>query len=238
MDASLKSEQSAPQQWKMIYLARRNPALAEKEFAPAWREHSALGRQCRNVQDKVVGVTQCTRLGMDGQAFALRGVNQDYDGVNLLRLRDLGVATDIWNDPETRTIMRPDELRVFDRYVRDFTLVAHERVVHDGPLGEAILFAFIPRAPELAMQAFLEALVLTLNSLSLTGRVVLNAVEAERPPGFDFDAIIEVWFADANAMQAAFGQRDVREQLAASIGTMCQLDKAVLMAAGVSHRRS
>jgi hypothetical protein len=222
----------------MIYLARRNPSLTEKEFAPAWRAHSALGRQCRNVQDKVVGVTQCTRLGMDGQMLDLRGVNQDYDGVNLLRLRDLGVATDIWNDPETRTIMRPDELRVFDRYVRDFTLVAQERVVHDGPLGEAILFAFIPRAPELALTDFLDALTLACTSLSLSPRVVLNAVEAERPPGFDFDAIIECWFADADAMQATIGQHDVRKQLAAAIGSLCQIEKAVLLATGVSHRRS
>ena len=29
--------------WKMIYLARRNPALAPEQFPQAWREHSALG---------------------------------------------------------------------------------------------------------------------------------------------------------------------------------------------------
>lgn len=28
--------------WKMIYLARRNPALAPEQFPQAWREHSAL----------------------------------------------------------------------------------------------------------------------------------------------------------------------------------------------------
>jgi hypothetical protein len=39
--------------WKMIYLARRNPALRPEEFAQAWREHSALGRQCRNVGQRV-----------------------------------------------------------------------------------------------------------------------------------------------------------------------------------------
>ena len=32
--------------WKMIYLARRNPALAPEQFPQAWREHSALGAGC------------------------------------------------------------------------------------------------------------------------------------------------------------------------------------------------
>ena len=50
------------ERWKMIYLARRNPALAPEDFPQAWREHSALGRQCRNVQDKVLGVRQCARV--------------------------------------------------------------------------------------------------------------------------------------------------------------------------------
>lgn len=49
-------------QWKMIYLARRNPAQAPAAFPQAWREHAALGRQCRNVQDKVLGVALCSRL--------------------------------------------------------------------------------------------------------------------------------------------------------------------------------
>ena len=40
--------------WKMIYLARRNPGLKPEEFPQAWREHSALGAQCTNVKAKVL----------------------------------------------------------------------------------------------------------------------------------------------------------------------------------------
>ena len=38
---------------------------------------------------------------------------------------------DIWNDPETLAVMRPDEPRVFSTYVREFTLVCEERVLRD-----------------------------------------------------------------------------------------------------------
>jgi len=91
--------------WKMIYLARRNPALAPEDFPQAWREHSALGRQCRNVGERVLSVAQCSRL-LD---VPLPGSSADYDGVNLLVLRDRDAATMIWSDPETLAVMRPDD---------------------------------------------------------------------------------------------------------------------------------
>lgn len=224
-------------QWKMIYLARRNPALAAGDFAQAWREHSALGRQCRNVQDKVLGVTQCTRLRDGGEDGGLRGASLDYDGVNLLQLRDLDVATDIWNDPETQAIMRPDEPRVFDRYVRDFTLVAHERVLCAHAPGDAVLVGFMRRLPALGQAAFLKALAQVPSPWPQAGRLVLNAVAPERPVGYDFDAIVEWWFADADALRSALGSRDLREQLSVPIGALCHLETAVFMATGVTHRR-
>ena len=44
--------------WKMIYLARRNPRLKPEEFPQAWREHSALGARCTNVVAKVLSVVK------------------------------------------------------------------------------------------------------------------------------------------------------------------------------------
>ena len=113
-------------QAKMIYLARRNPALAPEDFAQAWREHSALGAGCSNVRDKVLSVSQCSRvLTLPG----LAGAADDYDGVNLLLMRDLQSAADIWNDAQTLATMRPDEPRVFSTYVRNFTLVCAGRIL-------------------------------------------------------------------------------------------------------------
>ena len=74
--------------WKMIYLARRNPALAPEDFPQAWREHSALGAGCTNVRDKVKSVRQCSR-DLENTP-RLPGATADYDGVNLLVLNAIG----------------------------------------------------------------------------------------------------------------------------------------------------
>lgn len=240
-----------PARWKMIYLARRSPALAPEDFAQAWREHSALGRQCRNVQDKVLGVTQCTRLRSDGQHLAedggLRGASVDYDGVNLLQLRDLDVATDLWNDPETLAIMRPDEPRVFSTYVRNFTLVCRERVLRQAPAGEVALFGFVRRSPSMSKNAFDAAWAdgppepwLAAPALQGALRVVHNSVVQTPPAGYEYDGIAEWWFASADAARAAFGGAgagDLRGQLPAAYDALADLAHSVFMFTQVSHRR-
>lgn len=235
---------AVPAQWKMIYLARRNPALAAGDFAQAWREHSALGRQCRNVQDKVLGVTQCTRLRDGGEDGGLPGASFDYDGVNLLQLRDLGVATDIWNDPETQAIMRPDEPRVFSTYVRDFTLVCGERVLRAAPAGEVVLFGFLRRRPGLSKNAFDAAWAdgppdawLAAPALQHALRVVHNSVVQTPPAGYDYDGIAEWWFASADAARAALAAGDLRARLPAAYGPVADLARSVFMFTRVSHRR-
>jgi len=229
-------------QWKMIYLARRNPTLAAVDFAEAWRGHSSLGRQCRNVQDKVLGVTQCSRLLHRLPV----GCSTDYDGVNLLRLRDRAAADDIWNDPETLAIMRPDEPRVFDRYVREFTLVASEHVVRqqaptdrpDVPAGQAVLVAFIRLEAGQTKADFFPLLQAALGSTwAQAARIVINVVEPVRPPGYDFDAVVEWWFADADSLRHTLQQLPVATVQAALSKAECLVGDAVFMGTGVTHRR-
>ena len=219
--------------WKMIYLARRNPALAPEDFAQAWREHSALGRQCRNVQDKVLAVTQCARL-LDRVPA---GASTAFDGVNLLRLRDRQAADAIWNDAETLAIMRPDEPRVFDRYVRDFTLVAREQVLCEAPAGDAVLVGFLRRSQRVTAADFERALAQAAVPWPRVRRMVLNLVEPGRPAGYDFDAIVEWWFDDDQALRAALGAGDLRRALPLLLTVVCEEGASVFMATGVSHRR-
>ncbi|WP_119155811.1 EthD domain-containing protein [Caldimonas tepidiphila] len=219
---------------KMIYLARRNPALDLPGFVQAWREHSALGRQCRNVQDKVRSVMQCARLADPG----LAGLSADHDGVNLLQLRDLQAALDIWSDPETLAIMRPDEPRVFDRHVRDFSLVCREAVRRDGPPGEVCLVGFLRRSPSLSAAAFAQAwLQAGAASLPHGGRVVHNAVQLPAPPGYDYDGIGEWWFDGTASARAAFGRQDVRCALGPQLGGMADLQRSLFILTQVTHRR-
>lgn len=219
--------------WKMVYLARRNPQLAAEDFPQAWREHSALGRQCRNVQDRVRSVTQCVRL-LDPLP---PGASTDYDGVNLLVLRDRESADAIWFDPETLATMRPDEPRVFDRYVRDFTLVAREQVLQDGPGGDAVLLGFLKRRAAVAPGDFERALCLHTRPWAAAGRTVLNLVEPQRPAGYDYDAIAEWWFSDAARMNASLAGRPLTSALPVLYQTVCDYPASVFMPARVSHRR-
>lgn len=219
--------------WKMIYLARRNPQLAAEAFPQAWREHSALGRQCRNVQDRVRSVTQCVRLLTPLPPDA----STTYDGVNLLLLRDRESADAIWSDPETLATMRPDEPRVFDRYVRDFTLVARERVLHAGPSGDAVLVAFLKRRATVAPDDFERALGLHAQPWSGLQKTVLNLVEPQRPPGYDYDAIVEWWFPDAARMLLALAGQRVARSLPALYQAVCTNSASVFMPTRVSHRR-
>ncbi len=255
--------ETPPARWKLIYLARRNPALAAEHFAQAWREHSALGRQCRNVQDKVLRVQQCTRLRSDGQALAedggLHGASTGYDGVNLLQLRDLGVASDLWTDPDTLAIMRPDELRVFSTYVRDFTLVCRERVLRGAPPGSmplpVALFGFLRRKPGVSSSTFNAAWAdgeragwLAAPALQQAQRVVHNSVVQTPPTGYDYDGIAEWWFDSAEAAHAAFGSAgksagahadpiDVRRQLPEIYGALVDLQHSVFLLTQVTHQR-
>ncbi len=219
--------------WKMIYLARRNPQLAAEDFAQAWRAHSALGRQCRNVQDRVRSVTQCVRSLAPLPADA----SQDYDGVNLLLLRDRASADAIWSDPETLAIMRPDEPRVFDRYVRECALVAHQKALYNGPAGDAVLVAFLKRRATVDPSDFERSLGLYTRPWSGVRKTVLNLVEPQRPAGYDYDAVVEWWFRDEQHMLQSLSGRTLAASLPLVLQTTCDYASSVFVPTRVSHRR-
>ncbi len=227
--------------WKMVYLARRNPALAAAEFPQAWREHSALGARCTNVRDKVLSVAQCSRVL---EPPPLRGAADDYDGVNLLALRDLQAAADIWSDPETLAIMRPDEPRVFATYVRDFTLVCEERPLRDSPRTTTALIGFLRRNAgrtgadwQRWMQSEAAATALGGGAFATARRVVHDEVCRPPPPGYEYDSVVEWWFDSAAAARAAFGGRDVRDALVATLAGGADLQRSVFVFAQVTHSR-
>jgi hypothetical protein len=227
--------------WKMIYLARRNPALPPEQFPEAWREHSSLGAGCTNVRDKILSVVQCSRI-LEG--VALRGTADDYDGVNLLSLRDLQAATDIWNDPETLAIMRPDEPRVFSTDVREFTLVCEERVLRDAPRSATCLVGFLRRGAataavhwRLLVAQDAAAAAMTGSAFATARRVVHNTVCVPPPAGYEYDSIVEWWFESPGAARGAFGGRDVRDALTGPLGTSADLAGSVFMFTHVTHSR-
>lgn len=227
--------------FKMIYLAQRNPALRPEQFAQAWREHSALGAGCSNVRERVLGVLQCSRV-LDGAP--IRGASTQHDGVNLLRLRDRASAAAIWNDPETLAIMRPDEPRVFARYVREVALVCREHMLRDAPRSAVCLVGFLRRPARQGGDAFARAWSdagppdwLGGGPFAACLRVVDNEVLEPPPPAVDFDRVCEWWYADADAARAAFGADDLRALLPRALAARCDLQRSVFVLTQVTHHR-
>ena len=197
--------------WKMVYLARRNPALAAEDFSQAWREHSALGRQCKNVGQRVKAVAQCSRQ-LDQMAAPL---SQDYDGVNLMVLADREAGAAIWSDPETLSIMRPDEPRVFADYVRNFSLLCRQQVLHsrlpDDVLPQkpqAMLIGFLQRQDVWQGMAETPSVCPSnwqADGLAHASRIVCNTVDECGPEGYGYRLVVEWWF-DSVAQAAAAAQ--------------------------------
>ena len=228
-----------PPVWKMIYLARRNPQLAAADFPQAWREHSALGRSCSNVQTRVRSVAQCVRL-LDAHWPAT--LHHGYDGVNLLHLSDRASADAIWHDRQTLAVMRPDEPRVFDRYVRDCALVAREQRLlapppADSGQANAVLLAFLKRRPGIDPAAWQHTLSQPTRPWPELGASAINWVEPERPPGYDYDAILEYWFSDAEQLTQALANAAATQPWLAQRQTDCDLAASVLIPTYISHRR-
>lgn len=219
--------------WKMIYLARRNPALAPEAFPQAWREHSALGAQCTNVRDKVVQVMQCSRV-LDGPALA--GASTDYDGVNLLEIRSRQAADDIWSDAETLAVMKPDEPRVFSTYVRHFTLVCEGHALDDRPRGRCVVVGFLRRSAAATAADWLAARDAGA-ALPGVGRCVWNEVVAEPPPGYAYDAIVEWWYDTPEAARAALGGAGLPSSLPPAVSKPVELPSSVFMFTQVTHHR-
>lgn len=220
--------------WKMIYLARRNPQLSPQAFPQAWREHSALGRQCRNVQGKVLGVRQCSRM-LEFPNVPV-GASADYDGVNLMQLRDRQVADDIWDDEETRRIMRPDEPRVFSTYVRSFTLTVAETPLRDGAHTGFCVVLFL-RGQQAGLLRADRFHTLAGTPWNAARRLVWNDVDGERPAGYAYDAIVEAWFDSLEQVRAVFGNRLVWKTLPGDLIGFIDAQASVCMLTQVTHQR-
>lgn len=214
MAEEMMQKENQPTVWKMIYLARRNPALAAADFPQAWREHSALGRQCKSVGQRVKAVAQCSRQ-LQADALAL---STDYDGVNLMVLAEREAGAAIWNDPQTLAIMRPDEPRVFADYVRNFSVLCRQQVLY-GSLAADASAAVLPQKEQVMLIGFLQrsdewqGAAMNLEQcpqqwksggLNQASRIVCNMLDEKAPVGYGYRYIVEWWFDSvALALNAA-----------------------------------
>ena len=100
-----------------------------------------------------------------------------------------------------------------------------------------MLVAFVRRQAAATPVDFQQALAQSAFAWADARCVVLNTVEAARPPGYDFDAIVEWWFASADTLRLALQTQPLQAVAAAHLQAVCEMQDTVFMATGVSHRR-
>ena len=224
--------------YKCIYLVKRNPALTAEAFPARWRQHAKLAAKTR-LNNYFTGVVQCS-LSHDAD-FPV-DATRDYDGANLLYMRDLAATTDIWLEPEQGEVLAPDELLTFSRLIRECMINTQEHVTRDGAFTECLLLRFLRRASGLETDQFLASWGKTHGRAELEGasgelvrRSVSNEVIATPPPDFQFDLITELWFDDIEAARRYDCDHELQSRLAAERGRLCAPEGVTTFMAKVTH---
>jgi hypothetical protein len=179
---------------------------------------------------------------VDDPALATLPVSNEHDGVGVAEAPELDTLYGRGFSPEQRKLIDQDELRVFDRYTPEFSFYCQETCVYSGPLGEAAVFRFLRRKPEVSrarFEAHLKGGHAHLCSEAAhalgVGRWSLNTTIAAPPPDFPFEVIDESWFPTiAQAAHALTSPRmvGIEEDLA----EVCDLTRGITMLTRPTHR--
>lgn len=195
---------------KLIYLAKRNPALTREGFTARWRQHGALGMSMprwANIRRYV----HC-----DVQQFGIAGVREDYDGVGLIWHRSPEARARHRADNSSQGQMVADEAHTFSEPVYNFCLLAEESAFVSRGVGPVKLIRFVERSKGITGEAFAlawkaqyaPALVQRAAGIGGVLRYVQNHVlPSERAGGWGLgaDCVDEFWFESRDQAAAAFG---------------------------------
>ena len=181
---------------KLIYLARRNPALSREAFTRRWRQHGALGMsrpRWRNIARYVHGDV------LDGD---------DHDGIGLIWHRSRAARAAHLADTDSRLQMEQDEFETFAEPVANFCLLAHEFVLMTPPRASVSIDGTADPAGPVKLTRFLDShsaadstelrLQLESAAVALHGHVINMALPPERGDGWGLGhaCVEELWFAN------------------------------------------
>jgi hypothetical protein len=185
---------------RIVYLARRNPALDHDAWLPEWRRHWALAsRQAES--STVRRYLQCEVL-FDAHERPRDGLGISEYASEADRERNRSAS-------EYHAIMQTDELRVFDGLVEKTATFVRQRVLAGSGLGPYKLVRFVRRDPRVSAEDFVEAWageharrVCSLRE-DLLGYAQSMTVPPRLPSSqLAVDGLEEFWFADVRAARA------------------------------------
>ena len=185
---------------KLMYLARRHPALSKEQFTPRWRQHGALGMSMprwKNIWRYVHCDVLAHHSGNDD--------SQGYDGVGIVWHRSPEARRAHREDTSSQAAMEADEVQTFDRLVGNFCALMEEREVLARSDASVKLIRFQQRQGDVGRETCIEewaplqaATLMRLSGVAgrLRGYVQNHAMPSEsgRPWGLRYDYIEELWF--------------------------------------------
>lgn len=212
------ADQASMERPKLIYLARRNPALDAASFVPRWRQHGALGMSMARWKN-VWRYVHCDVLRVDGGADV-------HDGVGIVWHRSAEARRAHREDRRAQQMMERDELETFAQLVRRFCALYRETVLlPPAPGARAKLVRFLHGPEGCPADGFVAAASPVLDAQgAATGGALRGQVRNVRAPpeagpwGLDYELIEEWWFDDLEAAARArtqFAGRSGLEELGA-----------------------
>jgi hypothetical protein len=230
--------------FKLIYLARRNPSVAPDDWPRIWRSHAVFASQFPVIGAKISNLFYCNRVRapkLNSAPFDPPGASQDYDGVAVVAGPGDGFG-DGEMDPADRAKIDQDELRVFSTYTPNFTLQGKEVLVEGGVQGQAAVIRFLARKPGASREEFMTHwsrhhadIGKRAAGSGAVARYVHNEITKSPPPGYPFDAVTETWFAKDDDAAKSFVDGPVAA-LGKDLPAFCDVERTVTMLTGVIHR--
>jgi hypothetical protein len=213
--------------YKLVYLARRAANVSREDWPRTWKSHAVFASQYPVLEAKIDWLRYCNRMELD-----LPGISQAHDGVAVAAGETLEGLNGAGFSDTDRARIDQDELRVFDMLTPNFTYYCKEEVLHAGsldgvPLGEAAVWRFLKRRPDLSRAEFAAAWDEHRPTPPSATRYVRNHPVHDPLPLFPFDGIGECWFASAEDAVASTG--------VARIPPFCDPDGCVTLITKVCH---
>jgi hypothetical protein len=232
-------------QFKVVYLAKRNPSVKAEDWPRAWRSHAAYAGQFPVIWSDFSSIYYCARVlqpSIDGALFEPPEAARDYDGVALVSSpTEESLPREM--PPDVAAKIDQDELRVFSTYVRNFSFRCKEVIVHGAAPDKAAVMRLLARKTGLSREEFLthcngkyaHSAKRAADASGKVVRYVQNQVLEDPPTGYPFDAVTETWFARTEDATASFVDGALAP-LAQELSAFCDLNRSVTLLTSVIMR--
>jgi hypothetical protein len=209
---------------KLIYLARRNPALTHQGFMARWRQHGALGMSLPRWRN----IWRYVHCDVAPAADGIPGLADGHDGIGLIWHRSRATRRAHREDTGSQAVMEADELDTFADLVRNVCALYEEQTLFDdGSDAPVKLFRFHHRLLAMPEDRLFEDIAPLAASLALRDADLAASVRRyvhnyrmkpeSRSWGLGYEWIEEYWFdsmADATrALTVLMGNAPLRRLL-------------------------